>query len=176
LLCFSKAMTLSSSEPKRNPISARLLKLPGDLLLAVINGTAILVIIAAVLALVAITHLNNLAGNIASTMTEAVLAKIDLPSRDVLTNLQDLRAEIRTLGDKLAEILHRDSPVLRIEIVQLQDRLDKFRMSIDRLSTARTALIAEALERVGQRFGDTLVGMRTGGAPALAPPPKEDPK
>jgi len=83
-------MSLSSFERKRHAISAKLLRLPGDLLRALINGTAILVIIATVFALIAIARLDNFAGHIASTTTEAVLAKIDLPSRDVLANLQDL--------------------------------------------------------------------------------------
>jgi hypothetical protein len=162
--------------PKRHAISARLLRLPGDLLLALINGTAILVIIAAVLALIAITRLNNFAGHTASTMTEAVLSKIDLPSRDVLANLQDLRAEIRTLGDKLGEIRHGESPVLQAEIIQLERRLESFRTSIDRLSNARTVLITQAFDRLGQRVGETLVRMRAAGPPGLASTPATDPR
>ena len=68
------------SEPHRNRISAKLWRLPGELLLALINATAILVIVAAILALVAIMRIDNFAGNVVATMTEAALSKIDLPS------------------------------------------------------------------------------------------------
>jgi hypothetical protein len=44
------------AEPDRNGISTRLWRLPGELLLALINATAILVIGAAILALVAVAH------------------------------------------------------------------------------------------------------------------------
>ena len=76
----------------------RLWRLPGQLLLALINATAILVIVAAILALVTIARINHFAENVAATMTEAVLSKLDLPSKGVLANLRDLTAEVRTLG------------------------------------------------------------------------------
>ena len=62
------------SKPHRNEISARLRRLPVDFLLALINATAILVIIAAILALVVMVRIDNLAGRVVTTMTEAVLS------------------------------------------------------------------------------------------------------
>jgi hypothetical protein len=44
------------AEPDGSEISARLWRLPGQLLLALINATAILVIVAAIVALVAIAR------------------------------------------------------------------------------------------------------------------------
>jgi hypothetical protein len=70
------------SETVRNGISARLWRLPREFLLALINATAILAIIAAILALLAVELIDNLAGNVVATMTEAVLSKINLPSKD----------------------------------------------------------------------------------------------
>ena len=92
------------SKPHRNEISARLRRLPVDLLLALINATAILVIVAAILALVVMVRIDNLAGRVVTTMTEAVLSKIDLPSKNVLANLRNLTEEVRTLGNTLREI------------------------------------------------------------------------
>ena len=92
------------SEPDRNGISARLRRLPVDFLLALINATAILAIVAAILALIAMVRIDNFAGNIVTTMTEAVLSKIDLPSKGVLVNLRNLTEEVRTLGNTLREI------------------------------------------------------------------------
>ena len=82
------------SEADVNGISARLWRLPKQLLLALINATAILVIVAAIVALVAIARINHFAENIVATMTEAVLAKVDLPSKDVLANLRNLTTEV----------------------------------------------------------------------------------
>jgi hypothetical protein len=80
------------AEFDRNGISARLRRLPGQLLLALVNATAVLLIVAAILVLVATARIDRFAGNVAATMTEAVLSKIDLSSRDVLANLRDLAA------------------------------------------------------------------------------------
>ena len=78
------------AEPDGSGISARLWRLPGQLLLALINATAILVIVAAIVALVAIARINRFAENVVATMTDAVLSKVDLPKKDVLANIGNL--------------------------------------------------------------------------------------
>jgi len=118
------------AEPDRNGISARLWKLPGQLLLALINATAILVIAAAILALVAIARINHFAGNLVATMTEAVLSKVDLPAKDVLANLRNLTAEVRTLGNALGEIKAGENPVLQFDIVRLKEALTVLNISV----------------------------------------------
>ena len=85
------------SEPDRNAISARLWRLPRQLLLALINATAILVIAAAILVLVVMARIDHFAGRVVGTMSEAVLAKVDLPPKEVLANLRNLTEEMRTL-------------------------------------------------------------------------------
>jgi len=105
------------SEPDRTmTFSARLRRLPLNFLLALVNATSILVIAAAILVLVAIVRIDNFAGRVVTTMTEAVLSKVDLPSKDVLANLRGLREEIRTLGTTLKEINLGENPVLRAEV------------------------------------------------------------
>ena len=61
------------TEPDRNGIASRLWSLPGQLLLALINATSIMVIVAAILALVAIDRIDHFAENVVATMTEAVV-------------------------------------------------------------------------------------------------------
>jgi hypothetical protein len=61
------------AEPDGSGMSARLWRLPGQLLLALINATAILVIVAAIVALVAIAQINRFAENVAVTMTDAAV-------------------------------------------------------------------------------------------------------
>ena len=111
------------TEPDGSGISARLLRLPGQLLLALINATAILVIVAAIVALVAMARINRFAENVAATMTEAVLSKVDLPQKDVLANIRSLTTEVRTLGNTLREIKAGEHPVLQSELAQLKEAL-----------------------------------------------------
>jgi hypothetical protein len=144
------------SKPDRAEFFARLGKLPLDFLFALINATAILVIVAAILALVAMVRLDNLAGR----MTETVLSKIDLPSKNVLANLRNLTEEVRKLGNTLREIRVGENPAVQVEIARLRETLTALNVSIDRLTDARTNLSDEAIGRLGRAATETLTKMR----------------
>src|ERR1700730_7913464 len=161
------------AEPDGSGISARLWRLPGQLLLALINATAILVIVAAIVALVAIAHVNHFAENIVATMTEAVLAKVDLPQKDVLANIRNLTAEVRTLGNTLREIKTGEHPALQPELAQLKEALTVLNVSVDRLGSARSVLTDEAIGQLGRTFSDALTKLRdcSSSARQMAPNP-----
>jgi hypothetical protein len=148
------------AEPDGNGISARLWKLPGQLLLSLINATAILVIVAAIVALVAIARINHFAENVVATMTEAVLSKVDLPQKNVFANLQNLTAEVRALGNALREIKEGEHPALQFEIAQLKETLTVLNISVDRLGSARSILTDEAIGQLGQTVTDALMKLR----------------
>ena len=148
------------AEPDRNGISARLWRLPGQLLLALINATAILVIVAAIFALVAIARINHFAENIVATMTEAALSKVDLPQKDVLANIRNLTAEVRTLGNTLREIKTGEHPALQPELAQLKEALTVLNVSVDRLGSARSILTDEAIGQLGRTVTDALTKLR----------------
>jgi hypothetical protein len=148
------------SEPNRNKLSARPRRLPLDFLLALINATAILVIISSTLALVAMVRIDNFAGRIGSTMTTAVLSKIDLPSKDVLGNLRNLTEEVRRLGNTLREIKAEEDPTAQFEVARLKEALAALNVSVDRLANARTILTDEAIGQLGRAVTDTLTRLK----------------
>lgn len=148
------------AEPDGSGISARLWRLPGQLLLALINATAILVIIAAIVALVAIARINHFAENVVATMTEAVLSKVDLPQKDVLANIRNLTVEVRTLGNTLREIKAGERPTLQPELAQLKEALTVLNVSVDRLGSARSILTDEAIGQLGRTVSDALTKLR----------------
>jgi hypothetical protein len=167
------------AEPDGNGISARLWRLPGQLLLALINATAILVIVAAIVALVAIAHINHFAENVVATMTEAVLSKVDLPDRDVLANIRNLTAEVRTLGNTLREIKDGERPALQPELAKLKEALTVLNVSIDRIGNARSLLTDEAIGQLGRTVTDGLMKLRDCSSSARQaarerPPQKQD--
>ncbi|MGY3558691.1 hypothetical protein ACVWXP_001960 [Bradyrhizobium sp. USDA 4463] len=141
-------------------ISERLWRLPAQFLLAMINATAILVIVAAIVAVVAIVRINHFAANVVATMTEAALSKVDLPPRDTLTNLRNLTVEVRTLGNTLREIKEENRPALKEEIAQVKGALNALSVSIDRLGSARSVLTDQAIERLGRTVADAVVKLR----------------
>jgi regulator of replication initiation timing len=148
------------TEPDRNGITARLWKLPRQLLLALINATAILVIVAVILALVAIARIDHFAENVVATMTEAVLSKVDLPAKDVLANLQKLTAEVRALRDAVGGVKTGENPALQIEIAQLKEKLTVLNISVERLRSTRSILTDEAIAQLGRTATDALMKLR----------------
>jgi hypothetical protein len=148
------------TEPDHPGISARLWRLPGQLLLTLINATAILVIAASILALVALVRIEHFAENISATMTQAVLSKIDLPSKDVLANVRELTGEVRALGNTLRETKAGENRVLESEIAHMKERLSAFSVSVDRLGNARAILTDEVAARFGDTVAQTLIKLK----------------
>lgn len=148
------------TEPDRNGIASRLWRLPGQLLLALINATAILVIVAAILALVALARIGHFADNVAAGMTEAVLSKVDLPSKDVLANLRNLTAEVRALRNTVEEFKAGESPALQFEVAQLKEKLTVLNSSVERLRSARSIFTDEAIGQLGRTATDALMKLR----------------
>jgi hypothetical protein len=148
------------AEPDGSAISARLWRLPGQLLLALINATAILVIVAAIVALVTIARINHFAENVVATMTEAVLSKVDLPQKDTLANIRNLTAEVGRLGNTLREIKAGEHPALQPELGQLKEALTVLSVSVDRLGSARSILTDEAIGQLGRTVTDALTKLR----------------
>jgi septal ring factor EnvC (AmiA/AmiB activator) len=148
------------AEWDRNGLSARLRRLPGQLLLALVNAAVILVIAAAVLVLVAVNRINHFAENIASTMTAAVLSKVDLPSKEVMADLRNLTAEVRRVGNAIEQIKTGENSAFQAEIAKLKETLTVLRVNVDRLGRARSMLTDEAIGQFGRRVSDTLIQLR----------------
>ena len=148
------------AEPDGSGVSARLWRLPGQLLLALINATAMLVIVAAIVTLVAIARINRFAENIVATTTEAVLSKVDLPQKDVLANIRSLTVEVSTLGNTLREIKTGEHPALQPELAQLKEALTVLNVSVDRLGSAKSILTDEAIKQLGRTVTETLTKLR----------------
>ena len=148
------------AEPDGNGISARLWRLPGQLLLALINATAILVLVAAIATLLAIARINHFAENVTARMTEAVLSKVDLPEREVLANIRNLTAEVRMLGNTLREIRDGERPALQPELAKLREALSVLNVSIDRIGNARSLLTDDVIGQLGRTVTDGLIKLR----------------
>jgi|SRR5437588_196165 len=144
------------AEPIGDGISARLWRLPGQLLLALLNATAIFLIAAAILTPLALHRVDRFAENITATMTGAALSKIDLPSKDVLANIRDLTAELRGLRTTLRDARAADRP----ELDRLNERLVRLNAGVDRLTSARSVLADEAIRQFGVSAADAVTRLK----------------
>lgn len=136
--------------------TARLWRLPGQVLLALLNGTAVLVIVASVLALVASAKISNLAHNVATTMTEAVLSRVAVKPAQFRETLEGVSDDIQTLTAMLKQGRANAAVSLNPAIERLNERLTALEAGVERLGDARAALIDEAVAQISLSVGETL--------------------
>jgi len=149
------------SDPANDDLSTRLRKLPGQLLLALVNGTAVLVILAAILAIIATSKVTHLAHNVASTMTDAVLSRVGEDPRHVVQNIQRVSDDVHALTMALKTAKSEGVPGLGPEVARLNQRLDELQSNLQRLRDARSTLIDELVAKVGNVAGDALQNLGT---------------
>lgn len=145
--------------PEQSPsdFSRRLRKLPGQLLLALINGTAVLVILAAILALIATSRVTHLAQAVASTMTDAVLSRVGENPRQLAQNLQRVSNDVRALTVALADA---KTEGVADEVAGLNERLGALEANLGQLRAARSQLIDELVAKAGEAAGNAFQNLR----------------
>lgn len=149
------------SEPATSDFSRRLRKLPGQLLLALINGTAILVILAAILAIVATSKVTHLAQNVAATMTDAVLSRVGDNPRQLVQSIQHVSEDVHALTVALAKVEVGEGAGLGPDVARLNERLDGLDANLDQLRGARSQLLDELVARAGIAASDALQNITT---------------
>ena len=144
------------SDPDDRTLKARLQRLPGQVLLALVNGTAILVIAASILALVAAARITHLAHDVAETMTDAVLSTVDLSPRQFQATVQTVSADIRDLTETLQETRAEAAASLDPALARLNAKLAAIESGVEDLTEVRGALIKETVAQVSVAVGEEL--------------------
>lgn len=148
------------SEPHKSELSMRLRRVPGQLLLALVNGTAILVIAAAILAIIASSKVTHLAHNVTSAMTDAVLSRVDGDPRQVVQNIQSVSEDVRALVTALERAKVDGVAIPEPEIAGLSERLSALDANIEQLRDARSHLIEAVIAKVGSSVSEELQSFR----------------
>jgi len=142
--------------PDSDELLTRLRRLPRQLLMALINGSAVLIIVAAILALVATSKITHLAENVATTMTDAVLSRIDVKPGQLRAGIQSVKEDVHALANALkqarAEGTVRQDPAIE----RLTERLGSLQASIERLGEAQSLLVEETVARVARAGAEGL--------------------
>ncbi len=155
-------------DPANKDLAARLRKLPGQILLAMVNGTAILVILAAILAMIATSKITHLAQNVATTMTDTVLSEVGESPKKFVESIESISADIHTLTEKLTDAKSSTSAALEPKITALNERISSLETALEDLQAARSDLMDELASRVVNAVGDAFQQFRTCPGPASA--------
>jgi hypothetical protein len=156
---------------ERSELEKRLRRLPGQLALALVNATVVLVIVAAILVIVALNRVEQAAGRISTAVTDAVFARVEVEPTRLAGRLQATVAEIRDIRTGIRDIREgggERAEELERQIATLTETLSGLRDDVRKLTEAKTQLTDEAIRALGSSVTDGLLQLRNC-RPAQAP-------
>lgn len=160
---------MSSAKPS---FGRRLLRLPGQFLVALVNATAILVIAACVLSIIVLDRVNGAAEDVASSVTDATLARLQVSPTE-------FKARLAVLDDRIAQIAtkletaggEKDGELVR-QVAQLNATLADLKLAADGIKAAGTEVTDAAFRQAGSIVTESLLALQ-GCAPVAGTPVPE---
>lgn len=144
----------------RPGLGARLVRLPGQLLLALVNATALLVIVACVLVIVVLNRVDAAGERIAGTVTDAALARLEVSPAEFKTRLETLDNRIAGLSEQLKNPDLSDHWEVSQQLKDLNGNLAQIRLAAEGLSAAGPDVMATAFEQAGKLLTGSLFALR----------------
>jgi len=141
-------------------LGGRLRRLPGQLLLALVNATTLLVIAACVLALIVLNRVDTAGAHIAGTVTEAALTRLNVSPEAFKSRLDGLDGQIETLSKQLANPDLQDHWEMAQQIKDLNRNLADLKLAASGLGEAGPEVTAEAFEQAGEMLTGVLYALR----------------
>ncbi|WP_434053410.1 MAG: hypothetical protein RDA78_00435 [Roseibium sp.] len=141
-------------------LSTRLKRLPGQLLLACVNATALLVIVACVLVIVVLNRVDQASERIAGTVTEAALAKLEMTPAALKEQLQSVDGRVAALVDQLETAGARDDRALTLQVAELNRTLRDLKAAAANLGSAGPDITEAAFRQAGETLTEALLSVR----------------
>lgn len=141
-------------------LSSRLKRLPGQLLLALVNATALLVIVACVLVIVVLNRIDQAGERIAGTVTEAALSKLDMTPAALKERLQSVDGSVAALVEQLQTAGARDDRALTVQVSELNRTLKDLTAVAEKLGSAGPDITEAAFRQAGDSLTQTLLSVR----------------
>ncbi|WP_305988057.1 hypothetical protein [Roseibium sp. MMSF_3544] len=141
-------------------LGARLMRLPGQLLLALVNATALLVIAACVLALVVLNRVDQAGAQLAGTVTEAALSKLDMTPSDLKSSLQAIGGRIEELSVQMESPGNGDNRALTQQLNALNQNLNDLKLAAQNIGAVGPEVTDAAFRQAGSMLTDSLFALR----------------
>ncbi|MEM8702525.1 MAG: hypothetical protein AAGF82_11920 [Pseudomonadota bacterium] len=140
--------------------ATRLKRLPGQLLLALVNAAALLVIVACVLVIVVLNRVDQASERIAGTVTEAALSKLEMTPAALKERLQSVDGSVASLVDQLETAGARDDRALTLQVAELNRTLTDLKVAAQSLGSAGPDLTEAAFRQAGETLTETILSLR----------------
>ncbi|GAB2185783.1 hypothetical protein [Roseibium sp. LAB1] len=141
-------------------LGRRLVRLPGQLLLALVNATALLVIAACVLALVVLNRVDSAGERIAGNVTEAALARLQVSPGEFKSRIEALDGKISALRTQLSDPELKDHWEVAQQLKDLNRNLADIKLAAAGLSAAGPQITETAFEQAGDMLTGALYALR----------------
>ncbi|WP_269583702.1 hypothetical protein [Roseibium sp. Sym1] len=141
-------------------LGGRLLRLPGQLLLALVNATALLVITACVLSLIVLNRVEIAGDRIAGTVTDAALARLDVSPTEFRTRLEALDGRIESLSAQLSDPDLQDHWEVARQLKELNANLADIKLAAAGLANAGSDVTGAAFDEAGELLTNALYTVR----------------
>ena len=138
----------------KDRLVTRARSLPGQILLAVVNATALLAIVAAILAIVIMNRLENFAHSVTTTITSAVITQAGDSPKQALAKIGELADDLRAIRATLKDVTNNGGKKLGAELDSLRVKLTDLKVSIDQLTDNKEALTEEVFSRLARATAD----------------------
>ena len=138
-------------------LSERLRQLPGQLLLALVNATAVLVIIAGIVVIIAFNAVNESAARLAGSVTGAVTAEMKIHPQQLHDSINALNTEISAFLAASSEQRSARADQLEAKITALSDAMTQLD---ETLSAESLRLTDEAIRSATDGITDGLLQLR----------------
>lgn len=136
---------------------ARLGRAVANLLLALLNATLLLFIIAAVTGLLLIGKVRTLASDVAGEVTQAAVSATGLQPADALAELRMISTEMRDLRTAIED--RRTDVADRVAV--LSARLDGLQSDLDTMRERKIALTDRIVDRATAAIGEAVKSLRS---------------
>jgi len=153
---------------REKSFGSRILALPGQFLLAFLNATAILVIVACVLVLMTMDRIETAGVSLADAAAGAALARLDMTPQDFQERVAGLDKRMEEISIQLQDPIRVDVRALRPELEALNANFSQVAGAAKVLSEAQPEMVEAAMRQAGQIVTDTLLGLTACGKTALA--------
>ncbi len=143
----------------------RVFRLPGGLLVALINATALLVIAACVLSLMVLHQVDEAGARVAGAVTGATLARLQVTPAEFKENLEGLNEHIKKISEKLDSPDLQSDLALRDQLEELNSNLIGLKQAAEGIRSAGPDVAAAAFDQAGELLTDSLYTLRGCGVP-----------
>lgn len=142
-------------------LKIRIKRLPGQVLLALVNATALLVIAACLLVIVVLNRVDHVGAQLGATVSEAALARLEMTPATFEERLREMEGRTDYLVSLLTAPGAPEHWEMTHQVAQLNETLTSVKQVADLIGAGGPDVLDAAFKQAGATLTDTLFVLRS---------------